>query len=395
MNGVVTFLGSVRFSPPGNEWQFLWSSDKSFPSFGGLGFTFYMNPEKERRASIGIIKENPDLLEGLSIYAVATLLKDFLQEHLKDIGGSSLFGRHGMDCSVLDIISKAQISLLESKLKNYLADKARKSIFMMPISGVPCAIQRIEGDIMWVPGDYDLHQLIKEFPITQGHITNSQFPPFSAWDWRKSPLGRKDSLFVCKAINLNQAESIFLQLTGALFCILDRGETKLITGRQMIDGRLSFQPDGSYAFHGKRCLVPPIALPFKFNQAYSLLFWNLCAESSNNRTKTCLEYIGEAWGKSPIASFIHHSIAIDALFGVNRNVKRSILDGVSKHCLSISNAVQRYELIWKLRNSILHGEYATLELSPCYLKYFDEFNEDPTDDQIKIIRECLFNIAVR
>lgn len=84
---------------------------------------------------------------------------------------------------------------------------------------------------------------------------------------------------------------------------------------------------------------------------------------------------------------------MDALFGENGKVRQSILSGVEKHCSEATSAKDKYDLILKIRNDILHGEFSSLETSPHYLAYYEKFNNDPASDQIAILNECLISVT--
>jgi len=86
MSGIAEFLDSIRLSPPGGQWQFIWSRDKSLPFHGGIGLEFYINFDKRKHASLVVIRENPELLEGFTIGRVSGLLDDFFQQSIEDIG---------------------------------------------------------------------------------------------------------------------------------------------------------------------------------------------------------------------------------------------------------------------------------------------------------------------
>jgi hypothetical protein len=394
MNAIETFLDSIRLSPPGGKWSFLWNQRFPGSIIGGTGFEFYVDFDKKTRSSLLLLKEHPELLKGLSILKVSNLLSNFFQSSIEVIGADELFFADDRNKTILQITPQSIVLKLNNSLERFLKDKLRNSIFGMPVNGIPCLAEKTIGELLWIPINNTLIKIVEELGIPENEIQSNTFPPLVGNNkFRKYPLTDEDSWFIVKAPDESVAESYFRRMTGALSVILNYPHSRMITDRQLIDGRFEFKPDETCSFNFKTSLVPAVSLPFKTIEKPEDLFWELCANNSSRRVHICLEYMADSWGKGRIISFINTSIAMDALFGVNGKVKKSILEGVENNCLNISSARNRYDLILKIRNDILHGECPTLEASTHYLNYYDEFNADPADDQIRIINDCLSNLA--
>ena len=393
MSGIAEYFDSLKFSPPGGQWQFIWNKDKSMPFAGGLGFEFYINFDKRKHASLVIIRENPELLNGFTIDKVGNMLGEFFQESIEDIGIDLLFFPQYREGSVLDHIPAHALAVLEKKIRPFFERTLQKSIFCMPVAGIQCLAARFTDELMWVPGDFDLHKILKDFEVPSRFLLNSTFPPLSDWDGKRYPLDKDDSWFIVKTADSSNSEALFRRMTGALSVVIDYPHSRMITGRKLIDGRIAFKPDGSCTFTTTPSTVPPVSLPLRLVGQAGELFWMLCTSKLEKRIHTSLEYLADSWGKSRVMSFINTSIAMDALFGVNGRVRQSILEGVEANSGNVDRARERYDLILKIRNGVLHGEYPTLELCPQYLNYYENFNDDPVDDQIRILNSCLITLA--
>jgi hypothetical protein len=119
----------------------------------------------------------------------------------------------------------------------------------------------------------------------------------------------------------------------------------------------------------------------------------LVNQTANQKIQVALEYIAAGWLPIGRMGFLHNAIALDALFGEDGSVKKSILAGVEKHAGEIDRVRIRTELLLKIRNRLLHGESGNVESCPEYLEYHENFDVDPAKDQILIIRMCLWEMS--
>lgn len=386
-------MDSVKLGPPGGKWQFIWNPYYPRPSVGGIGYEFYINFEKHKRAALKTLKEHQVLLEGVSIEEVSTFFKDFFQLSIGDLGlFERVYSFKLKNHTVRELLPDGLIPELNRRFARFLEEKLTDSLFAMPISGIPCITEKLEGDLLWVPGNFNLEKIATEMGIPEDDIATGVFPPIKNYKYKTYDVGEEDSWFVVKAKHENIAEAYFRRMTGALSVILQYPQSRFITGRKTIKGRIWFTRDGSQNFDFRNCLVPAVALPIYFKKNQEKLFERLC-NIEDKRAQICLEFLAESWGKSRIIAFINTSIAMDALFGENGKVRTSILSGVEKNCTNVTHAKEKYSLILDIRNDILHGNTSTLETSPHYLKFYEEFNNDPADQQILILNDCLANLV--
>jgi hypothetical protein len=245
-----------------------------------------------------------------------------------------------------------------------------------------------------VQGDFDLSVILNPLGINPSFVKNAHFPPINDHKVRYHQLTSDDTWFICQAASEAEAESIFKRMVGALSAILKYPKSRSITGRQMIKGRARFSHNGSFTFFDKSSLVPAVGKPIEITEdmvnAFNVL---LVKKSDNFRIQVALEYLADAWGNTSRLSFINNSIAMDALFGVAGQVRRSILASVEKHAAAIQAAKEKYDLILRIRNALLHGEYPTIELCPHYLEFFEKNKSNPIDEQIIIMNACLLKLA--
>lgn len=131
MNGIETFLDSIRLSPPGGRWSFMWNKRHPYSFVGGIGFEFFIDFEKKNRASLIIFKNNSDLLSGLSIQKVSDLLSKFFEFSIEDLAIADLFlMTRNRDQSVLDIVSTASLQGIEEKFRAFLEITTKQAQFL-------------------------------------------------------------------------------------------------------------------------------------------------------------------------------------------------------------------------------------------------------------------------
>jgi len=391
---IKTLLSSLRFSQPGGRWQFLWNPQHPYLFSGGLGFEFFIDFEKQTISSIQAIKRYQTYLSGYSISSVSSLLQKYFESVISDIGADALFLTRDKNRSVLDVTPNSKFSVLIDKLDRFIEKNAIKLLYLMPVNGFPCPKSLVNMTLAWVPGSFDLADIFQPLGINPSFIKNERFPPINDQQIRYHSMTVSDSWFICHASSESEAESTFKRMVGALSVILEYPKSRFITGRQMIKGRAQFNHDGSFTLFDKPPLAPAVGTPIEITEDMIDRFYSLLIENSaDSRIQVALEYLADAWGNTPRISFINNSIAMDALFGIPRQVRTSILSGVESYASEIPDSKDKYDLILNMRNGLLHGEYPTLELCPHYLEYFEKYKKDPIDEQILIINKCLLKLS--
>ena len=391
---IKNLLSSLRYSPPGGKWQFLWNPNNPFSFSGGLCFEFYIDFEQQTVASIRAIKCYPSYLNGYSISTVSSLLHKYFESVIADIGADELFFPHDRNKSVLDFTHPSKFATLVNRLDRFIVENTNPSVYLMPVNGFPCPLALVTRTIAWVQGDFDLSAILGPFGIRPSFIKNANFPPIRDSNIRHHQLTGNDSWFICHASSKAEAESIFNRMVGALSVILKYPKSRLITGRKMIKGRAKFSHNGTFTMFDKPPLVPAVGEPIEITEEMINKFNRLVVIKSNNfRIQVALEYLSDAWGNTSRLSFINNSIAMDALFGIDRQVRESILAGVENHATEVADAKEKYDLILKIRNGLLHGEYPKIELCPYYLEFFERFKSNPIDEQIIIINACTLKLS--
>lgn len=122
---------------------------------------------------------------------------------------------------------------------------------------------------------------------------------------------------------------------------------------------------------------------------YYILFESM-SEEIKNRLSTATTFINHAMNSNNSTDiFLNYYISLDALFGIECHVKKSIEAGIE---LLISDKVLRSKakLLYKLRNELVHGGSKFIEEWSEYENYYHKFKDnDILADMEKIAFECL------
>ena len=68
-------LESIRLSPPGGRWQFLWNPEGGVSFSGGIVFKFFIDFEHSNCVIIEIMKEYHPIFSGKSVEQVRSILE--------------------------------------------------------------------------------------------------------------------------------------------------------------------------------------------------------------------------------------------------------------------------------------------------------------------------------
>lgn len=117
----------------------------------------------------------------------------------------------------------------------------------------------------------------------------------------------------------------------------------------------------------------------------------ILSASTNKRLSSALSFIAHAWSTYERDRFINQVIALDALYGIDRENKSAIVRGVSRDASNISDVGRKVNLIYMFRNKFVHGEIPSLEKHPKYKQFIEEHGANPLAILNEIIRSCINN----
>jgi len=98
-----------------------------------------------------------------------------------------------------------------------------------------------------------------------------------------------------------------------------------------------------------------------------------------NRIGKCAHFINKGMNSNDIEAYIHLFVALDALYGKQHLVERSITEGVSG-LPQTQLWSEKISWLFDLRNELVHGGSRYIKEWPKYMRYYKHFASEPTDD---------------
>lgn len=387
------FLGSLRFSLPGGRWSFHAGSK----NFGGGGFVLelYLDFDRRNIAALKLLRSScGGKLDGTVEQAIK-VLQDYFIEGINHLGGGGLMFEamsHPQD-TVLDRVTPEMVVRFAAEFPSYLNDKFKECFYLIPMTGLPCLEEINEPEFVWWPWNKGFGEVADRFNFHPTGLVAGQFPPLRE-NLRVTPLYKTDSWLGCFATHDTYGEAMLRRMAGALFLGLELKNSLLISGAKQPEGLFTVA-QGSYRFKTIPSQLPHLIEPVTVTNAVVDFVRNvLRAAAADTRLSVALECCGAAWKQSERDRFMQLCVAFDALFGVNGRVTQSIKEGVKKNAVNVAEAEDRCRLLLRMRNDLLHGESFALAQCADYLEYNERFGVLPSRDQISLLRDCVWNLAI-
>ncbi len=375
--------------------QFQWHEPGNGGLSGSAVFTLFIHRRLLQRTAINVIRQHPQLFGEQSVETVLRLLTDFARRSISVLGPGKVFSAIGEDQSLLDLANDDTIEVISFQLQACLNNSGKKMAYLLPLPEVQLSGEIVSDRLFLVPGASELDTTLRRFDRFQISLLGNQYPPFDGKhpSW---PVQSTDAWLGVFEGSHARAESVIQAFLGALSMAMDFPMSRFFTytRSRLPQGHVAIRQDG-------KCTIwyRPPHLPEGLNAiAVSLPMLRMIAgllvnQTANQKIQVALEYIAAGWLPIGRMGFLHNAIALDALFGEDGSVRKSILAGVEKHAGKIDRVGIRAGLLLDIRNQLLHGESSNVESCPEYLEYYEKFGIDPAKDQIRIIRMCLWEMS--
>ncbi|OGW49788.1 MAG: hypothetical protein A2V62_00330 [Nitrospirae bacterium RBG_19FT_COMBO_58_9] len=394
---VTNLLASFRLT--GNEGedsiQFLWHEQGGYSHSGSAVFTLFIDRKLLQQTTIDVIRQCPVLFSGQSIERVSRLLSDFAKGSISVLGPGRVFFALGKDQSLLDFANGEAIETMSSNLQAYLNNSGQRAVYLLPLSEIRLSGEIVSDRLFWVPGGLDLDIVLNRFGRFERRLSGNQYPPYVGSN-PSQPVGPTDSWIGCYEGSHSQAQSVMQTFLGALSMAIDFPKSRSFTyaRSRFPKGHVAVRQNGACTMYYDRQPHLPEGLgEIAVSPSMLKMIGGLLVDrATDQRVQVALEYVAAGWQPIGRIGFLHNAIALDALFGKKDAVKRSILEGIETFASQIDRARARGELLYEMRNRLLHGESKSLESCPEYLRYHETFEIDPAYDQIRILRTCLWEM---
>jgi hypothetical protein len=106
---------------------------------------------------------------------------------------------------------------------------------------------------------------------------------------------------------------------------------------------------------------------------------------------SALSFIAHGWTNDKRERFLNQFIALDALYGKDKNNKASIIGGVSRDANNIVSIESKIKTIYELRSKFVHGEIPTFSNHGKYPKFVNEHGIDPIESLFEMVKACALN----
>ncbi|WP_394131203.1 hypothetical protein [Shewanella maritima] len=210
-------------------------------------------------------------------------------------------------------------------------------------------------------------------------------------DLRREPIGRykllPDSCAVLiYARSINEAVEELDRLFGALYATIDE---PLRINQDTVDCRINSFDSTNITTRQIRSNLPSV---YEINLSDEVVC-NLqkIFSSPTRRMLSALSFIAHGWTHDKRERFLNQFIALDALYGLDRSNKASIVGGVSRDASDIVGIESKIKTIYELRSKFVHGEISIFSNHGKYPKFVDEHGIDPIESLFEIVRVCTIN----
>lgn len=387
---VTLFLQSIRFQPPGGKASFLSGNGKG--RFGGIGLTLFIDLEKRKQAAILLAKSHPQFFAGKPISDITDLFSEFLTSDFSaefDVVSAQMSQPPANNLS--DTIPLAQYRQIWDLLENFIAGQRKTHLHIFPGHKIEPVADVICDELVLMRLETDMNAALKPRMNFQS-LQNGFFPPV-AQETRKYPLEKGGSWIGCFSEDGKFPESKIRSIAGAIFMAASPRQSRMFNMAPSQNGWISLsETNCKYGFDD--AIIPRLYHPIILDVAeIDFLKSLLINKNGNERISNALRSIYEGWDTTGRERFVNFAIAFDALFGINRQVNKSICEGIERNAPAIPDIEKKAVALTKIRNDLAHGSKVSVESCPKYMEYFTDFGKDPVEEQFEILRTCLWSLA--
>ncbi|WP_462150531.1 hypothetical protein [Pseudoalteromonas xiamenensis] len=333
---------------------------------------------KELGSELGIsnIQSAKEILLKFCSYAFNTIDADFLSLTSQDEPVSTIFSqqhRNNLSTLFVDLIDSQKV------LKPYVYTIRHANTDGM---------HRLTNNLC-IYGSGQIESLLGDMRARTG--INFPLEALDDKDLRRNPIGRykllpDSSAVLVYARSINEAVEELDRLFGALCVTID---APLKINQDTVDCRINSFDSTSITTRQIRSNLPSV---YEINLSDDVVV-NLrkIFSSPTKRMKSALSFIAHGWTHDKRERFLNQFIALDALYGTERNNKASIVGGVSRDACDIVGIESKIKTIYELRSKFVHGEISIFSNHGKYPKFVDEHGIDPIESLFEIVRVCALN----
>ncbi len=382
-------LCAIRFREPGSRFSFHWDSRSPRSIFGSRVYNFYIDETEIERAALELLNKQAPLLSGTPLDEARSTLLAFFRFHLHLFDPGALMDAFRQFEKASDF-SHLDRNQLASALLDYIRETRQSRLYLIPARRLSLCDDCVGARILLLRPTDNLHEGLPSFPFDVPPLNGHQYPPFKG-DKEVGRMGTEDCWLGCIARSDQEGYNLLEALLGGISLVLPHPDSRTFSMAERvpylygIGGRWIARLDGP--------TFPPLISDHRLGQRdieiLLSLFEGARAAEEQRRIEVGLQFVGAGWAPPGRLSFLHNAIAFDALFGQQGRVGASIRAAVARLAPGIAGIDERIDRLLKIRNTLLHGKIVSVEASPEYLAYYEQFRCDPQEDQVKILSTCV------
>ena len=364
--------------------SFLFSSDPDKPHWRkNLSTTIFFSLKGMTDAALFVRSHGPPYLQALSIEEIREKLEEFLKNNFHDVSRETSFQRFTE--SYADRVSEPTKEALARSLSVSLIFSPMDELSLFPL--VP-----VEVEEKFTSGPFFLQApdtLCMEFdPEFHRFLTPENFPPLGT---ERFPTRHPKAWLGIRSPIIQASIKIKSAILGATALTLPLNRRHMFSLRKMFGGVCTINNGTTISFGDPH--TPPLASDLIIRRCdedwLTILAAKLNSTAKNDRRYLrALEYYYRAWPLMPSERFPFLCMALDATYGEQGRVTKSIVDGV-KSDLGAHIDEKRLYLLMKIRGDVIHGGAPDVYDSRNYRKYYQNYSVDPINDLDEVVTESL------
>ncbi|MCL1045358.1 hypothetical protein L2737_08470 [Shewanella electrodiphila] len=358
------------------------------PMAGDFIFWLKYNDEDVNKCASRLIKELGHELGINNIQSAKEILLKFCS-YAFNIISANFLSLTSLDKPVSTIFSQQHRNNLSTLFVDYIEpQKALKPYVYTIRYAYTDGVHRLTNNLC-IYGSGQIESLLGDMRMRTG--INFPLEALDDKDLLREPIGiykllTDSSAILVYARSINEAAEELDRLFGALCTTID---APLRINQDTVDCRINSFDSTRITTSQIRSNLPSV---YEINLSDEVA-GNLqkIFSSPTKRMKSALSFIAHGWTHDRRERFLNQFIALDALYGMERSNKASIVGGVSRDASDIVRIESKIKTIYELRSKFVHGGISIFSDHGKYPKFVDEHGIDPIEALFEIVRVCTLN----
>lgn len=301
-----------------------------------------------------------------------------------------MFGPLVGPATLLDCVTPSGMEQMRAALVAF-ATHDERALFMLPWMNREPPEDLVAESLVWIRPSVENAVIETTLGISMKWADLRGFPPFrsssmSAFDRTSSWVG---------LVGTGWADGIrrLRSLAGAFWAALPDWEALHRTsGEASVVARIAAtgQPEARSVGSIMPQLTRPTTMSPDFVTDLRELVVRRADDERETRFRTALSFVAAAWLFTGTTAFANYFIALDSLFGQQRNGMRAIRAAVTARLsASVPDVESKIHALANIRHELLHGRDIDINRTSQFVPYFKRFGQHPLPDLASLVRKCV------